>query len=152
MKKIKVVWCAVSVAVMALIFFFSSQTADVSSDTSGGFAEILAKGISLLFTGEAYDAIMGFAQWVVRKSAHFSIFALLGFCVYKSLNFSTRKKRIFIALAVCALYAVSDEVHQLFVAGRACRMSDVCIDGTGSFVGGFAAYLVRGTEVKANGR
>lgn len=137
MKKIKVVWCAVSIAVMALIFFFSHQTAETSSHTSGGFAEILAKLLGYIFSGKAYDRILWLAQWIVRKAAHFLLFAILGICVYKSLNFGTRRRRVIIALTICVLYAISDEIHQMFIPGRAGRVSDVVIDSVGIAAGQF---------------
>ncbi len=135
MKKIKVVWLVMSVAVMALIFFFSHQTAEVSSDTSGGFAQILADFLGIFFKGEVYDTLLWVAQWMVRKSAHIILFALLGVCVYKSLDFGTRKSRVIITLLICLLYAISDEIHQSFIPGRACRVTDILIDATGIAVG-----------------
>ncbi len=132
MKKIKVVWCILSVALMALIFFFSHQTADVSSDTSGPLARLLAKILSAIFKGKAYETVLWVCQWIVRKSAHFILFAILGICVYKTLNFGTPKSRVVIAILICILYAISDEIHQIFIPGRAGRISDVLIDGAGS--------------------
>jgi VanZ family protein len=35
----------------------------------------------------------------------------------------------------CILYAISDEVHQLFVLGRGAQVVDVLIDSLGAFVG-----------------
>lgn len=37
-----------------------------------------------------------------------------------------------ITVAICFLYAISDEIHQYFVPGRACRVFDVLIDTSGS--------------------
>lgn len=131
MKKIKVVWSILSVALMALIFFFSHQSAEVSSQTSGGFAQILAKVIGVFFKGEVYETVLWIAQWIVRKSAHLVLFALLGLFVYNSIDLPKGRKRFLIALIICILYAVSDEVHQYFIPGRACRVSDIVIDGVG---------------------
>lgn len=135
MKKIKVVWSILSVALMALIFFFSHQTAEVSSDTSGGFAQILADVLAIFFKGEVYEKLLWVAQWLVRKSAHLILFALLGVCVYNSINLPKGRKRFLIALIICILYAVSDEIHQGFIPGRACRATDILIDTTGIAVG-----------------
>lgn len=33
---------------------------------------------------------------------------------------------------ICFLYALSDEIHQYFVPGRACRVFDVIVDTAGS--------------------
>ena len=46
-------------------------------------------------------------------------------------------KNILIALLASILYAVTDEIHQLFVLGRAGQLIDVFIDTTGSIVGVF---------------
>lgn len=44
-----------------------------------------------------------------------------------------KNKKIFlITILICFLYAVSDEIHQYFVPGRACRIFDVTIDTLGS--------------------
>ena len=45
-----------------------------------------------------------------------------------------RKAMVF-SLWTCALYAVSDEIHQLFVSGRSCQLTDVLLDSAGAFVG-----------------
>ena len=50
--------------------------------------------------------------------------------------------RIVCATAICALYASTDEFHQLFVPGRAGMLSDVGIDTLGAFVGILLAFLV----------
>ena len=39
------------------------------------------------------------------------------------------------ALGFCFLYACTDELHQYFVPGRACRFKDVMIDTAGAFTG-----------------
>lgn len=41
-------------------------------------------------------------------------------------------KMFLITIVICFLYAVSDEIHQYFVPGRACRLFDVLIDISGS--------------------
>ncbi len=44
-------------------------------------------------------------------------------------------KGIAFALLVCVLYAISDEVHQMFVPGRGPGIKDVLIDSVGATVG-----------------
>ena len=46
-----------------------------------------------------------------------------------------------LSLFVCVLYAISDEVHQLFVSGRGAQVKDVLIDSAGAIVG-VGLYLV----------
>lgn len=142
MKKIKVVWCILSIVLMALIFFFSHQPANVSSDTSGKFAKILAEFLGLLFRGRLYEQVLWLAQLIVRKSAHLVLFTMLGIFVYNTFDISGRE-RFVIALAICILYALGDEFHQSFVPGRACRLSDVFIDSVGSTAGIAIAQVKR---------
>ena len=40
-----------------------------------------------------------------------------------------------LSLLVCVLYAISDELHQLFVSGRGAQVKDVLIDSAGATVG-----------------
>ena len=48
------------------------------------------------------------------------------------------------AFFATAVYAATDEIHQLFVAGRAGRFSDVVIDSAGALLGVLVfAFLVR---------
>ena len=44
-------------------------------------------------------------------------------------------KAFIFSLMFCILYAISDELHQLFVPGRGAQVKDVLIDSFGSFVG-----------------
>ena len=45
------------------------------------------------------------------------------------------------AAGATAVYAATDEIHQLFVPGRAGRFSDVCIDSAGALAGGIVFAL-----------
>ena len=49
------------------------------------------------------------------------------------------------AFAIGALYAVSDEIHQIFVPGRSCELRDILIDSAGVLVGILAFQLLRRT-------
>jgi len=42
---------------------------------------------------------------------------------------------IIAALLICVLYAASDEIHQLFIAGRSGEVRDVLIDSAGASIG-----------------
>ena len=74
---------------------------------------------------------------VVRKSAHFSAYLILGILVVNALKSSGIKvnKLFWIALIICMLYSSSDEFHQMFVPGRTALVTDVMIDTTGAIIG-----------------
>lgn len=139
-KKI-LLWCAV-ISWMILIFYFSAQPAVDSDALSGGIAERIVQFILNIQRIPAFSVIdaelvSGFvakANHYVRKTAHFMVFAVLGFLVYSLLaSYKIKKRKIFLyAAGVCLLYAACDEFHQMFVPGRACRFLDVIIDFCGS--------------------
>jgi VanZ family protein len=74
---------------------------------------------------------------VVRKFGHFGIYFTLGILVLNALTVSGVRgfKGFIFSLVFCILYAISDEVHQLFVLGRGAQVVDVLIDSLGAFVG-----------------
>ena len=69
----------------------------------------------------------GLGDWdlVLRKIAHAAEFAVLGALLLRATD------RAGLAFALGALYAVSDELHQVFVPGRMGSPLDVGIDTVG---------------------
>ena len=123
---------------MAFIFSMSSQNSEVSSNTSGETIKVVLSVIPN-FTEqpeEVQEKVVEDFQFITRKSAHFiasmilGILAILLFLQYENIN-----KKPQLAFLLCVVYAISDEVHQLFVPGRSGQVSDVIIDSSGSFVG-----------------
>lgn len=146
MKKIKVLSCIVTVALMALIFFFSSQTAEVSSKTSSGITQKIAEVISYVVKSDNVEGIRRSIHTIIRKTAHFTLFFLLAASVANSLFqlFGTEKMKLFIIASLfCLLYAITDEIHQMFVPGRAAMFVDIIIDFAGSMSGAGVFILIR---------
>ena len=78
-------------------------------------------------------------QWdlLVKKGAHFVAYGILAVLAFRVVN---RGKRPFLtAFLISVLYAMSDEYHQTFVAGRNGTMVDVLIDASGA---AFALWLL----------
>ena len=77
------------------------------------------------------DLGTGLGGWdlVLRKLAHAAEFAVLGALLLRASG------RAGVALALGTLYAVSDELHQVFVPGRLGSPLDVAIDTVGVAVG-----------------
>ena len=66
---------------MMLIFSFSSQNADASSQTSGSVIETVADIFYPEFSDlseEKQIEIISALQFIVRKAAHFTLYAILG--------------------------------------------------------------------------
>lgn len=85
----------------------------------------------------APDFDMNQFDHIVRKNAHFFAYLVLGILVMNALRRSEVSgiKVAILTLGICALYAGSDEMHQLFVAGRSGQIIDVFIDSSGTFIG-----------------
>ena len=47
-----------------------------------------------------------------------------------------------LAIVCTSLYAVTDEIHQIFVEGRACKISDWAIDTAGAVLGAVAFLVI----------
>jgi VanZ family protein len=70
----------------------------------------------------------------VKKGGHMTGYALLAWMLIRAQDKSDLKSILF-ALLGCAIYALSDEFHQSFVAGRNSTLVDVCIDLAGASIG-----------------
>ncbi len=135
--------------VMALIFFFSAQNGESSSETSSRVVRIIlslfVRGFGKMGESEQTALISEYSH-IVRKAAHFSEFAALGFCF--SVYLSTRKRKMkilprgLVALVFSALYALSDEAHQMLSDGRGPSLVDSAIDTAGAFTGIIIALLI----------
>lgn len=80
----------------------------------------------------------------IRKTAHFSEYMVLAWLALWWIRPTALwGKACFRAFLFCVAAAALDEVHQLFVPGRAGQALDVFIDSLGSFTGLAAASLVR---------
>jgi len=143
-------WIAV-ILWMALIFSFSMETAAESSESSGGFIRTLLETFDRGFLTLSYadqHAKIESLSYFVRKSAHFCIFGMLGILVTSAVSTHglPAKKTALLSLGICALYAVSDEIHQYFVPGRACMLRDMLIDTCGASCGiaavSFLIYII----------
>lgn len=120
---------------MAVIFLFSHQPAKESSQLSSG----ITKTIADIITSTAPDIKLNqeSLHFFIRKCAHFGVYLILGILVVNSLSHynMSKPKVILLAFLICGLYAISDEIHQLYVPGRSGQVSDVLIDSSGGLVG-----------------
>ena len=131
----------------SLIFSMSAEVAEDSANRSGEIVEMVVPLIVEDF--EEKDPltqleIIEFAENITRKTAHFCIFSVFGVLVLlASLGFErTWKIHLSNSVFIGFLYAISDEVHQHFVPGRAPMIRDVVIDTLGVICGVMALLLV----------
>jgi VanZ family protein len=112
----------------------SSNNADESSNQSMCLANLLNHWIWQLLGPHAFSL----SETAVRKTAHFFEYLVLGCLLFMGfLDRSKLARSILYVFIAGMLFAVSDELHQLFVPGRTARFFDVLIDmaGTGVAVG-----------------
>jgi len=77
------------------------------------------------------------------NSVFYHFLAFFWFSFFLSISLISGKKKLFsIALSVALIYAISDEIHQLFVPYRCCSLSDILTDSAGILLANFA-YLIR---------
>ncbi len=161
---IRVLSTVLVLVVMLAIFFFSSQKQKQSERLSSpignavwdsGFLEFdLFNPIRKSYE-QSRQPFALFAQRLARKSAHVFIFTVLGFLLRICLEswFSGKKRLLLSAFLIGAVYAVSDEVHQLFVPGRTGSVQDILLDCGGVILGVLIAAgiirLVRKKQAKA---
>lgn len=137
----RIVYTALSVALILLIFGFSGQNADESNDLSTGFIKKIIDSNILFFLTEAQEEFLLNNSVYVRKAAHFTEFALLGVSLYMTFSVwldSVKYKPYIYSSFVCLLVAITDELSQIMSEGRTPHIRDVVID----FSGGVTACIV----------
>ncbi|MBR5441491.1 MAG: VanZ family protein [Clostridia bacterium] len=119
------------IAVMATIFCLSAQDATDSAQVSGSV-------VSWLYELLQIDLPDG----TVRTIAHCCEFAALGFLMLNALRSFRESFNPVLSVAIAFSYAFSDEVHQLFVPGRAFQLIDLGVDLTGIILGTIAFIVL----------
>ena len=137
---------------MAFIFMMSSAGKDESNSQSGAVCEFICEHFVEGYEEMAPEEQIQMQQKIsfpVRKCAHLSEYAVLG-ALMTLTAVSWRREgedtmrtgetpggtvRILPVLAAGFLYAVSDEIHQIFVPGRSGEPRDVLIDTSGVLIG-----------------
>lgn len=137
-----VIFSAAAVLWCALIFYLSSQNGYESGALSSRFTDILCRIFMPDFMGfddESRLRVIINLHFYVRKGAHFTAYLVLGFLSMQvCLALPAPKKlmlRYLAAWSFCVFYAVTDEIHQHFVPGRAMQLRDVVIDSCGALCG-----------------
>ncbi len=144
---VRIILSVLTLAVMTMIFFFSSEDAAASDRTSGMFSETVIRLLYPDFADYSPDRqaeVYGQVQTLVRKLAHFSEYAVLGFllrcCI---LSWIGPGKHFWIpAWGAGTLYAMTDELHQMLIDGRSGQVQDVLLDSSGVLTGVILASLL----------
>ncbi len=125
-------WCG-------LIFYFSQQNGQESLEDSNFIVYIL-NAIVKIFNSYLDVSKIPYITLIVRKLAHFFLYFVLYILAF---NFSKKHliKKIFLfSILFCILYAISDEVHQLFINERSFKLLDILIDSSGALLASFILH------------
>ena len=112
------------IAVMVTIFILSAQNSKDSAETSGA----LITWLDRLFA-------MGISQDAIRTAAHFCEYAGLGFSVINFLYAFRNTVSPILTVIIAWGYAFTDEIHQIFVPGRAFQLIDLTVNLFGILLG-----------------
>lgn len=146
---------------MALIFMFSNQNKTVSGSLSSPIQDAVFNstlGNKEYETVKQRNMVRVRIGKIVRSSAHFFLFAVLGGLSFAALM--TYKMKLWQSAILASLwswlYSFVDEIHQIFVPGRTFELSDICVDASGVLLGvGVAvctAYIMMAKRKKENGK
>ena len=131
--------------ILMLIIFTLSNFEASASDRQSGFIVNTLRSIFPDLTNSSILVV------IVRKLAHFTEYALLGFFTARALKLSFSetkssapntkssscgtKKYVAFSILFCALYACTDEFHQIFISGRSGELKDAALDTIGATFG-----------------
>ena len=147
MKIRKRIFIILTIAWMIIIFLMSSQPAPDSTETSLAVGHAVCTLFVPGYSKMSTDDQLKLAKKIdhpVRKTAHATEYAILAMLIFAVISgMYDNIKHNLISLGFTTAYAVSDEIHQYFVPGRACMMTDVMIDLSGALVGLILVSLVK---------
>ncbi len=136
------------ILVMGSMYYFSSQDGITSSGQSNKVIEVIDKvrdkvtlkdNRLISIKEKVFNKLKNYGRegYVVRKIAHFSIYACIGIVMAYVIYLFSKKAFIssFLAFMLTSMYAYYDEYRQLSVIGRSGSLKDVLIDSSGALVG-----------------
>lgn len=125
-----------------IIFGFSSQNGEESGSLS---KTVITKIADILNVKEENRVrFIDLGEKVIRKLAHFSIYASLGIWLFAFIYTFNIKIKYQVAITIIwgFLYASTDEFHQMFSKGRTASINDVIIDTLGVAFGLLLVLLI----------
>ena len=153
--QIRILLTVLTLAMMAVIFWFSREPAARSDRRSGEVSQVVvdvAYPDYPQYSEEKQKTVFNQVQHIVRKCAHFTEYAMLGLLMRLCLEswVGRRKWLIPVSWLGGTLYAVTDELHQLQIDGRSGQWTDVLLDSAGVLTGVLIISLVLALIRKKN--
>ena len=126
-----------------MTMIFEASTGLGASNNTSRFLRPMLLWLMPHLSADTFEAIHTF----VRKCAHATEYAVLALLLWRALRtlawFKTvgLRREIVLVILLSALYASSDEFHQLFVSDREGRVQDVLLDTSGACLGVAAVWV-----------
>jgi len=122
--------------VLSTSFFSSAQT-----------SRIIVPFLHWLLPNASHRTI-GNLHAVIRKLAHITEYAVLFLLLFRG----PMKGHPIMALAICGVYAMLDEGHQMFVPSRTPAFHDVALDFSGALVASLVMSVISTPSASAKAR
>lgn len=134
----RIIMTALTVAAIGFIFGNSSMSAEVSAEESSYVMEFINRVLCSINSDWSLN------DFVVRKLAHFTEFAILGALLTITVYLYTGKrlKSLVISVPIGICIAVSDELIQTASEGRSCEIRDMLIDSSGVIIAALCVILI----------
>ena len=131
-ERVSIPWLLLTLLLIAVIWGNSLVPGECSGSVSLGVVDIIHN--ALRSVGLPFEWVTDF---VVRKTAHFCEYALLGILASQALDPDRKVSRgaIVATALLCAAVPSIDETIQLFVPGRSGQVADVLLDCCGAATG-----------------
>lgn len=133
----KIIYSTLLILWLIVIFNFSNQNGVISGGNSSGIIYSTLDIIYNIFNiskDNIYE-VLSIVHNPIRECAHVFEYFVLAFLTFKTLeSFNIKENKYIITILFCFLSASLDEIHQLFIVGRAFEYYDILMDTLGSIL------------------
>ncbi|MCI9177750.1 MAG: VanZ family protein [Clostridia bacterium] len=134
---IRIILIVLLLGIACVIFAFSSQNGQKSTGLSRAVTQKVTQNIKQIQKLEPQEKEVTLLkiEAIIRKLAHFSIYTLMGLLLMSFMKLTSikEKNKILLSISIGTVYAILDEIHQLFTPERTARILDVAIDTSRHF-------------------
>ncbi len=136
MKAYKILFSIIYILLILFCFFNSLQSANASSEMSGGITNYIVIFIKkILLNGNLdYNIIHKLVRKVIGHYLYHVIVGVVGIIVYL-LFLNNNRKAFIVAIMISLLLSIISELLQLFVEGRSFGVIDILINYSGFLTG-----------------
>lgn len=146
--KQKIIYTIITVIWLMIIFIFSSMNTEESNKKSKQTIKYTVEktvnisenigNVERKSTPNHVDQVVNKLNMPLRKCAHTTEYAILAVLLILTINAYTDKeyaiKKVILVIVFSFIYAITDEYHKSFVAGRTSQFTDCLIDVIGSII------------------